>query len=153
MQNTDSSNILIQSLPELETGNITLDPLPGSEKVYVQSLNMPSVSVPMRQVNLTDGTHITLYDTSGPYTDANASIDVHKGLPNVRSAWLDDSSDHELYQGRDTKPEDNGLESKDKAFQFYNPHLQRQPRRAKAGRNVSQMHLSLIHISEPTRPY
>lgn len=153
MQTTDFENsenhISVQSLPEVKTGNITLDPLPGSEKVYVQSHNLPDVRVPMRKINLTDGTDITLYDTSGPYTDATATIDVHRGLGNVRSAWLDASEDSELYQGRDTKPEDNGLESEEKAFQFYNPHLQRQPRRAKVGKNVSQMHYARQGIITP----
>ncbi len=157
MQNSESSNqsntILTQTLPELNPGIITRDPLPGSEKVYVQSANMPDVRVPMRKINLTDGTDITLYDTSGPYTDSNADIDVHKGLPNVRSAWLDDSQDSELYQGRDTKPEDNGLQSEEKAFQFYNPHLQRQPRRAKNGKNVSQMHYARRGIITPEMEY
>ena len=157
MQNSESSNqsnaISAQTLPELNPGIITRDPLPGSEKVYVQSENMLDVRVPMRKINLTDGTDITLYDTSGPYTDSNADIDVHKGLPNVRSAWLDDSQDSELYQGRDTKPEDNGLVSEEKAFQFYNPHLQRQPRRAKAGKNVSQMHYARRGIITPEMEY
>ncbi|MEH6344115.1 MAG: phosphomethylpyrimidine synthase ThiC [Bermanella sp.] len=157
MQNSENSNqsntISAQTLPELNPGIITREPLPGSEKVYVQSTNMPDVRVPMRKINLTDGTDITLYDTSGPYTDSNAEIDVHKGLPNVRSAWLDDSQDSELYQGRDTKPEDNGLQSEEKAFQFYNPHLQRQPRRAKNGKNVSQMHYARRGIITPEMEY
>ena len=157
MQNSENSNqsntISTQTLPELNPGIITREPLPGSEKVYVQSTNMPDVRVPMRKINLTDGTDITLYDTSGPYTDSNMEIDVHKGLPNVRSAWLDDSQDSELYQGRDTKPEDNGLQSEEKAFQFYNPHLQRQPRRAKNGKNVSQMHYARRGIITPEMEY
>ena len=157
MQNSESSNqsnaISAQTLPELNPGIITRDPLPGSEKVYVQSENMPHVRVPMRKISLTDGTDITLYDTSGPYTDSNADIDVHKGLPNVRSAWLDDSLDSEFYQGRDTKPEDNGLVSEEKAFQFYNPHLQRQPRRAKDGKNVSQMHYARRGVITPEMEY
>ena len=157
MQNSESSTqsnaISAQTLPELNPGIITRDPLPGSEKVYVQSENMPDVRVPMRKISLTDGTDITLYDTSGPYTDSNADIDVHKGLPNVRSAWLDDSQDSEFYQGRDTKPEDNGLVSEEKAFQFYNPHLQRQPRRAKAGKNMSQMHYARRGIITPEMEY
>ena len=157
MQNSESSTqsnaISAQTLPELNPGIITRDPLPGSEKVYVQSENMPHVRVPMRKISLTDGTDITLYDTSGPYTDSNADIDVHKGLPNVRSAWLDDSQDSEFYQGRDTKPEDNGLVSEEKAFQFYNPHLQRQPRRAKAGKNVSQMHYARRGVITPEMEY
>ncbi len=153
MQTTELENpenhITVQALPEVNTGKLTLDPLPGSEKVYIQSANMPDVRVPMRKISLTDGTDITLYDTSGPYTDTNATIDVHKGLPNVRLAWLDNLDDCELYHGRDTKPEDNGLESKEKAFQFYNPHLQRQPRRAKPGKNVSQMHYARQGIITP----
>ncbi len=147
-----SAGITVQTLPEVNTGIITREPLTGSEKVYVQSENMPDVRVPMRKINLTDGTDITIYDTSGAYTDSTMDIDVHKGLGNVRT-WIESSDDSELYKGRDTKPEDNGMEDESKAFQFYNPHLQRQPRRAKPGKNVSQMHYARQGIITPEMEY
>jgi transcription termination factor NusA len=59
----------------------------------------------------------------------------------------------ELYQGRDTKPEDNGIDDEAKAFQFYNPHLQRQPRRAKTGQNVSQLHYARKGFVTPEMEY
>jgi phosphomethylpyrimidine synthase len=142
MQNSENaSTIQTSQLADVNPNLITREPLPGSEKVYIQSPNRDDVRVPMRQVNLTDGTHIALYDTSGPYTDVNAEVDVHKGITSsVRKQWIAQRDDTQSYAGRDTKPEDNGLNDSEKAFQFYNPHLQREPLRAKAGKNVSQMH-------------
>lgn len=141
MQFNDKNTIQASQLADVNPDLITRTALPGSEKIYIQSPNRPDVRVPMRKVNLTDGTNICLYDTSGPYTDVNAEIDVHKGISaSVREGWIDQRADTEAYKGRDTKPQDNGLDDSDKAFQFYNPHLQREPRRAKAGGNVSQMY-------------
>lgn len=138
---THTSTIQTSQLADVNPQLITRTPLPGSEKVYIQSANRADVRVPMRQVNLTDGTNIALYDTSGPYTDVNAEVDVHKGITSsVREQWISQRNDTEQYAGRDTKPQDNGLDDSTKAFQFYNPHLQREPLRAKAGKNVSQMH-------------
>ncbi len=119
---------------------ITRDPLPASQKVYVSSSNAEDIKVPMREISLTDGTSCTVYDCSGPYTDPNIDIDVHKGLPDVRSQWIEQREDTEFYEGRQIKPEDNGHNDSSKAFQFFNDDLQRKPRRAKAGGNVSQMH-------------
>lgn len=123
---------------------ITRTPLPASEKIYLPSENMPSVKVPMRQIALTNGDKVPVYDCSGPYTDPNVSIDVHKGLANVRSEWLTQRNDTESYEARIILPEDNGHKDADKAFQFFNPELQRKPLRAKTSEgfsgNVSQMH-------------
>ena len=126
---------------------ITRDPLPASKKVYVTSPNADDVKVPMREISLTDGTHCTVYDCSGPYTDPNIDIDVHKGLTDVRSQWIIERNDTEQYEGREIKPEDNGFKTapnedteSDEAFSFFNPALQRTPRRAQPGGNVSQMH-------------
>jgi len=150
---TDNT-ISTANLADVKDSVITREPLPGSEKVYLQSPNHPDVKVPMRKINLTDGTDITVYDTSGPYTDVNAEVDVHKGIASdVRAKWIADRDDSELYEGRDTKPEDNGLEDAEKAFQFYNPHLQRQPRRAKPGQNVSQLHYARKGIVTPEMEY
>jgi phosphomethylpyrimidine synthase len=153
---TSSENNLIQSasLADVKDSVITREPLPGSEKVYLQSPNHPDVKVPMRKINLTDGTHIMVYDTSGPFTDVNAEVDVHKGITSsAREKWVLDRYDSELYQGRDTQPNDNGIEDSKKAFQFYNPHLQRQPRRAKLGQNVTQLHYARQGIITPEMEY
>jgi phosphomethylpyrimidine synthase len=59
---------------------VTTGPITGSTKVYRDG-------VPFRRVHLTNGEHVDLYDTSGPYTDPDATIDVHKGLPRPRETW------------------------------------------------------------------
>ncbi|ABG40449.1 hydroxymethylpyrimidine synthase [Paraglaciecola sp. T6c] len=123
-----------------ESQKITRTPLPASKKVYVASPNDPSVRVPMREISLTDGTAVTLYDTSGPYTDETVDIDVNKGIADVRSEWVLSRNDTEQYQGREVQPQDNGHFDQERAFQYYNDALQRTPRRALPGKNVSQMH-------------
>jgi len=127
------------------TRKITREPLPASKKIYVQAkqnpnINVPIIKVPMREIALTDNTQASFYDCSGPYTDINADINVHKGLADVRSTWIEARGDTELYTGRNPKPLDNGHHDTNNAFQFFNADLQRQPRRAKFGKNVTQMH-------------
>jgi len=127
------------------TRKITREPLPASKKIYVQAkqnpnINVPIIKVPMREIALTDNTQASFYDCSGPYTDINADINVHKGLADVRSTWIEARGDTELYTGRNPKPLDNGHHDTNNAFQFFNADLQRQPRRAKSGKNVTQMH-------------
>ncbi len=127
---------------------ITRDPLPASKKVYLSSnissnINSDensSVSVAMREISLTDGTAITVYDTSGPYTDPNCEIDIHKGLKPVRDRWVLDRNDTEEYEGRSTIPANLIENSSDSSHKFYNLDLQRIPRRALPGKNVSQLH-------------
>ncbi len=128
---------------------ITREPLSGSRKVYVSSPAVSGIEVPMREILLTDGTAVTVYDTSGPYTDAGASVDVHRGLPDLRSQWIRERGDSETYQGRPVQPIDNGIADIGRAFQFNNPNLQRAPRRAKAGKNVTQMHYARRGIVTP----
>ncbi|MEZ0151719.1 MAG: phosphomethylpyrimidine synthase ThiC [Candidatus Reddybacter sp.] len=128
-----------QSTPS-QSQTITQTPLPASKKVYIPSANFADVQVPMRQVTLTTGEQVHLYDTSGPYTDVNVDIDIHRGLPAVRAAWIEGRGDTESYTGRETKPADNGVSDADQATRFYNPALQRTPRRAVNGANVSQLH-------------
>ncbi|GAA3460102.1 phosphomethylpyrimidine synthase ThiC [Saccharothrix longispora] len=66
--------------------SVTTGPISGSRKVHVQVDE--DVRVPFRRVGLTNGDHVDLYDTSGPYTDVDATIDVHSGLPRLREGWL-----------------------------------------------------------------
>src|SRR5207253_10806838 len=92
------------------------------------------------------------YDTSGPYTDPAAAIDVRKGLPGLRSPWIADRGDTEAYTGREREALDDGTKNEEKAMAALRAEaaaLQRQPRRAKAGGNVTQMHYARKGIVTP----
>lgn len=131
---------------------------PGSKKVYVEG-SRPDIRVPMREIALspTNGSFgkeenrpVRVYDTSGPYTDPNVSIDIRKGLPPLRRIWVLERNDVEEYEGRQVKPEDNGYQKKDpRAEQFVFPGLKRKPLRAKKGKNVTQLHYARNGIITP----
>ncbi|MFD9600135.1 phosphomethylpyrimidine synthase ThiC [Streptomyces sp. NBC_01224] len=80
----------------------------GWHKGYVQG-SRPDLRVPVRQVHLTNGKDVTLYDTSGPYTDPTAETDVRRGLAPLRESWIIARGDTEEYPGRPARPEDDGL--------------------------------------------
>src|SRR6185295_3962852 len=67
---------------------LTREPFPASRKVYVEG-SRADVRVPLREIALTNGETVTVYDTSGPYTDPTATIDVRQGLPGVRTPWIE----------------------------------------------------------------
>ncbi|MFP4003352.1 MAG: phosphomethylpyrimidine synthase ThiC, partial [Alphaproteobacteria bacterium] len=91
---------------------VTTGPLPASRKIYVQSPRMDDVRVPMREIELSGGEPpFSVYDTSGPYTDPEQSIDITKGLPPLRSRWIEARGDAQAYEGRALRPEDDGLKS------------------------------------------
>ena len=122
----------IEALSEL--ARLTREPLPASRKVYVQGSH-EGVRVPMREVSLTNGEAVTLYDCSGPYTDPNVTIDVTKGLPPVREAAVVARGDTELYEGRRIQAVDDGLKEGERhdermaALRAAAAGLQRTPRR------------------------
>lgn len=131
---------------ETRKDHLTQDPnklistgaFPASEKIFVEGKVHPHLKVPMRQINLTNGEHQIVYDTSGPYTDASAKIDIHHGLSTPRRDWVLGRGDVESYAGRRTRPEDNGHRSK---TDLASPEgLRRTPLRAKSGMNVTQLH-------------
>ena len=66
---------------------VTTGPIQGSSKRYEPVPTWPGLQIPVRRVNLSNGEHFDLYDTSGPYTDATATIDLQKGLPQMRAGW------------------------------------------------------------------
>jgi phosphomethylpyrimidine synthase len=70
-------------------------PSPASRKVHVAG-KQPGVNVPMREIALTNGKRVTVYDTSGPYSDPTASIDIRRGLPDLRGPWLSARGDTEM---------------------------------------------------------
>ena len=95
---------------------VTTGPLTGSRKVYYSPEGRPEIQVPFREIALSDPNEPTLrvYDASGPYTEVDARIDLAKGLPPVRDAWLAKREGLETYEGRAVKSEDNGDVSGDK---------------------------------------
>lgn len=88
--------------------SITCSPFPNSKKIYVEGKIHP-VSVAMREIQLSptkltngnfeENAPVTVYDTSGPYTDENASIDIQKGLPRLREQWILDREDVDILEG------------------------------------------------------
>ncbi|KRU16021.1 MULTISPECIES: phosphomethylpyrimidine synthase ThiC [Bacillus] len=130
----------------------------GSRKVYEKG-SRPDILVPKREIALTQtvtqagniqNEPIRVYDTSGPYTDERAHIDVTKGLNRLRAAWIEERGDIERYEGRHVKPEDNGYRSKEKAsHQHVHTDFHHEPLRAKKGACVTQMHYAKKGIVTP----
>ncbi|MDO8441734.1 MAG: phosphomethylpyrimidine synthase ThiC, partial [Polaromonas sp.] len=140
---------------------LTREPFPASRKIYVAGQVHPDLRVPMREVSLSNGESATLYDTSGPYTDPAADIDVRRGLEALRAPWIEARGDTEIYTGRTAQAVDDGTRREDRtdpsdpeaqriaALRAQAAGLQRTPRRAKAGANVSQMHYARRGIITP----
>ncbi len=134
-------------------------PFTGSRKIFVAG-STPDIRVPMREVSQTptrinDGIEpnppIVVYDTSGPYTDPNASIDLLKGLPEVRLAWIEARGDTEALSGPSSEfGQARAADPKTSHLRF--EHI-RAPRMAKAGHNVSQMHYAKQGIITPEMEY
>lgn len=124
---------------EFKTPVVTTGSLPASSKVYTAPNMAPDLRVPHRLVHLhptANEPDVPVYDTSGPYSDDNVVIDVEKGLPRPRTAWVIERGGVEAYEGRDVKPEDNGGASgKYLAREF---PVKNQPLRGKAGEMVTQ---------------
>jgi len=134
-------------------------PFPNSSKIYISG-SRPDIRVPMRQISLADtpaslgaekNAPVTVYDTSGQYSDPDAHIDLMAGLPDVRAGWIEERADTELLSGpsstfgrqRQCDPELAHLRFE---------HI-RTPRRACAGQNVSQMHYARQGIITPEMEY
>lgn len=135
-------------------------PWPASERIYVQG-SRPDLKVAMRQVllspthdhngNVEDNPPIPLYDTSGPYTDPGADIDLTRGLPPLRAAWIEERGDSE--QLDDLSSEYGRERHADPALRHLRFAHIRKPRRARAGRNVTQMHYARRGIVTPEMEY
>jgi phosphomethylpyrimidine synthase len=113
-------------------------PFPGSRKTYLQG-SRPDLRVPMREVVLSTGDSVVLYDTSGPYTDPTLRTDVRLGLPALRAPWLAERADTQVYDGRPVQPVDNGLKAHDHRNLDSVFGNTRRPRRAVDGTTVTQM--------------
>jgi phosphomethylpyrimidine synthase len=136
---------------------VTTGPIRGSRKIHVATQTGSGIRVAMREIDLDPHSGeppVRVYDTSGPYTDANATIDINAGLPEIRADWIRGRGDVEEVTQREVKPEDNGQLGPDRsggvpAF----PNVRRQVLRAKPGQNVSQMHYARRGIITPEMEY
>lgn len=147
----------------MEINNIDVQSYPGSEKVYLNG-TLHDIRVPMRKINLTPTVKIVgdeklmhqnapvyVYDTSGPYTDANIKIDINQGLPRTREAWTGKRDDLELLPGITSdygrqREADASLDS----IRFAHRYA---PRRAKEGCKITQMALAKAGIVTPEMEY
>ena len=131
---------------------VTTGAIRGSRKIHVGEHR-----VAMREIMLDPSCSeppLRVYDTSGPYTDPAAQIDIHAGLPQLRRAWIEARGDVESYDAREMRPEDNGQLGPDRSGgvpRFPNPV--KRPLRARAGANVSQMHYARQGIITPEMHY
>ncbi len=133
--------------------------LPNSRKVYVEG-SRPDIRVPMREISQSDtpaamgaekNPPIYVYDTSGPYTDPAVKIDIRSGLAPLREKWIVERNDTELLPNLTSAyGRSRAADPKLAELRF---NLQRHPRRAKAGMNVSQMHYARRGIVTPEMEY
>ena len=143
-----------------EQGNITTGAISGSKKVYVKG-KIHDIQVGMREIEVSptklfsgkmvENPPVTVYDTSGPYSDVNYQVDVKKGLPRIREQWILDRGDVEYLEGTSS---DYGQERlNDNALDHLRFEHISKPMRAKAGANVSQMHYAKKGIITPEMEY
>jgi phosphomethylpyrimidine synthase len=127
---------------------------PGSSKIYVESEQLGVVRVGMKKVDLANDKvtpeGIVLYDTSGPYTDAAQVCDPRRGIDRIRSGWIENRGDTEVYQSVINESDFIGREFVRHSDTF---NATRQTRRASAGKNVTQMHYARMGIVTPEMRY
>jgi len=141
------------------TENISRKPLPGSKKIYVDGKLHP-IKVAMREISLSDTTDkangiieknaaVTVYDSSGPFTDPEIKIDLYEGIDRLRQPWILERGDVEELPGNSSE---YTRSISNEGNQFYFKNL-RKPLRAKNGQNVSQLHYAKKGIITPEMEY
>lgn len=154
--NSSVEKILSQTA---EVDQASIQPFTGSQKIYVQG-SRADIQVPMREISLADtptdfggekNPAVRVYDTSGPYTDSKVKIDLRKGLPEVRTVWIEERGDTEILE--DSHSEFTNQRLQDASLDHLRFNLTRKPRRAKSGMNVSQMHYAKKGIITPEMEY
>ena len=130
-------------------------PFPGSRKIHVQG-SRPDIRVPMREIDqgptqasfgAEENPPIVVYDTSGPFTDPAVEVDLLRGMPDLRSGWIEERADTAVLPGPSSeygrqRRQDASLDGL--RFEHIRP-----PRRALAGRNVTQMHYARQGVITP----
>jgi len=142
-----------------ELSHDVTQPIPGSKKIYVQG-SRPDIQVPMREITQAptgsdfgneENPPVTVYDTSGVYTDPTVKIDLLKGLAPLRNNWISEREDTEQLASPTSEYANVRLDD-DSLNHLRFQHL-RQPLRATAGKNVSQMHYAKQGIITPEMEY
>jgi phosphomethylpyrimidine synthase len=149
---------------------ISTDPIsPKSKKVYISGTLHPDIKVPFREISLSPSTTISgngngngsghhkesdessilVYDTSGPYTDPKAMIDIREGLEPIRLPWIIEREDVEYYDARTIMPKDDGYRDGENPNTEQFPKTRAQVLKAKPGQNVTQMHYAKKGIITP----
>ena len=136
-----------------------LKPFANSKKIYIQG-STPDIQVPFREISISDtpsefgaekNAPVLVYDTSGPYTDPKYDINIQNGLPPLKTKWIEDRQDTEILDGPTSV---YGQQRKmDPELEKMRFNLLRKPRRAKPGKNVSQMHYAKKGIITPEMEY
>ncbi|ALE51920.1 thiamine biosynthesis protein ThiC [Candidatus Thioglobus autotrophicus] len=135
-----------------------IQPFPNSHKIYVEG-SRADIQVPMREITLTEtigdlaekNDPIHVYDTSGVYTDPNVAIDLRKGLSNIRDQWIDERQDTQTLEGMSSTFSNERLDDAElDALRF---EFLKTPRRAKDGKNVTQMYYARQGIITPEMEY
>jgi phosphomethylpyrimidine synthase len=133
--------------PNIATPKVTTGPLPSSRKVYARPDAAPELGVPVREIVLTEAAgepSVPVYDTTGPYTDPDVTIDVEQGLARTRIEWVKERGGVEAYDGRPIQPVDNGnVGGKHLARNFPTTH---RPLRAANGKPVTQLEFARAGI-------
>ena len=139
---------------------ITRDPISGSRKIYVKG-QLHNIEVAMREITLhptklTNGkteqnASVTVYDTSGPYTDSNLQLDVKDGLPRLREQWIIDRND--TVQLTSISSEYGKERLADTSLDGLRFNHRAEPRKAAPGKNVTQLHYARKGIITPEMEY
>ncbi|MGJ5640932.1 phosphomethylpyrimidine synthase ThiC [Formosa sp. S-31] len=141
---------------------VTRQAFPNSKKVYVQGSLFPEIQVALREIKLSDTVDsmtrertpnqpVTVYDTSGPYTDPEKAIDVRKGIERIREPWVLKRGDVERLDTFSSEYCNERLN--DETLDHLRFTTLRKPLKAKPGKNVSQMHYARQGIITPEMEY
>ncbi|MEO9571668.1 MAG: phosphomethylpyrimidine synthase ThiC [Polaribacter sp.] len=143
-------------------GQVTRNPFPNSKKIYVQGKLHSQIKVAMREISLSDTVDsitksktpnepITVYDTSGPYTDPNKEINIHNGIERIREKWILDRRNVEQLDEFSSEYCNERLN--DKSLDHMRFSLLKKPLRAKKGKNVTQLHYAKQGMITPEMEY
>ena len=148
----------------MKISDIDVSSYPNSEKIYMSGTLFPYLRVGMRRVHqyptvkIENGKRmeypnpdVVLYDTSGPYTDPDIQIDLYKGLPRTREAWVDSRGDTEVLDS--ITSEYGRMRLADKSLDGIRFPVRHNPRRAKEGKRVTQLHYARKGIITPEMEY
>ncbi|WP_435263726.1 phosphomethylpyrimidine synthase ThiC [Tenacibaculum sp. nBUS_03] len=144
------------------SNGITRNPFPNSKKIYIKGEMYPDLKVAMREIELSDTVDsmtkkrkpnepVTVYDTSGPYTDPNKEINIHNGIERIREPWILNRGDVDELDSFSSKYCNERLNNKSLDHLRFN--LKHKPKRAKKGKNVTQLHYAKKGIITPEMEY